>query len=151
MGKGCARWGALLSIDALSWRASFTILYCSISNCIIAFCKYLTPPWINFVLRDEVPDAKSSASIKAVFKPINSQIITYWIDKNIFNQLFNIWKYFTSSARIESTSCTCCTSSNYKNVVLLSSLESFHLVFSWRKRSFFYWFREFLCINLKTK
>jgi len=69
MGNGCARCGALCSIDARSWSASFTILYCSISSCMIAFCRYRTPPWINFVLRDDVPDAKSSASTNAVFKP----------------------------------------------------------------------------------
>lgn len=74
MGNGCARCGALCSIDARSWSASFTILYCSTSTCMIAFCKYRTPPWINFVLREEVPDAKSSASTNAVFKPLRESI-----------------------------------------------------------------------------
>lgn len=36
----------------------------------IAFCRYLTPPCISFVLLLEVPLAKSSPSISAVFKPL---------------------------------------------------------------------------------
>lgn len=35
----------------------------------IAFSKYLTPPCINFVERDDVPDAKSLHSTKPTFKP----------------------------------------------------------------------------------
>lgn len=37
----------------------------------IAFCRYRTPPWINFVDLEDVPLAKSSPSIKAVFNPGN--------------------------------------------------------------------------------
>lgn len=70
MGRGCAKCGAEYNILALSCNASFTILYCSKSSCIIAFCKYLTPPWMSFVLLLEVPLAKSSPSIKAVLRPL---------------------------------------------------------------------------------
>lgn len=35
----------------------------------MAFWRYLTPPWINFVDLDDVPLAKSLASTNAVFNP----------------------------------------------------------------------------------
>ncbi len=44
-------------------------LTCSKSKPMMAFCKYLTPPCINLVLRLLVPDEKSYFSTRAVFKP----------------------------------------------------------------------------------
>ena len=44
-------------------------LTCSLSNCIIAFCRYRTPPCINLVLRLLVPEEKSSLSTNAVLRP----------------------------------------------------------------------------------
>lgn len=48
---------------------TFTIRYCSISAFMIAAWRYRTPPWISFVLLDEVPDEKSSNSTRAVLRP----------------------------------------------------------------------------------
>lgn len=50
------------------------ILTCSESNCIIAFCKYRTPPWINLVDRDDVPLLKSYFSTKATLRPNDEQM-----------------------------------------------------------------------------
>ena len=69
IGRGCERWGAISKRLALSCKASLTSLYCSKSNPIIAFCRYLTPPWMSLVLRLLVPEEKSSFSTKATFKP----------------------------------------------------------------------------------
>lgn len=50
---------------------------CSLSSCMMAFCKYRTPPWINLVLRLLVPQEKSSLSTKAVERPVKTTILCF--------------------------------------------------------------------------
>ena len=88
IGRGKDRCGAISRRFARSCSASLTILYCSMSSCMIAFCRYLqyrystdsvqtqysstrhlTPPCISLVLRLLVPLLKSSSSTSAVVRP----------------------------------------------------------------------------------
>jgi len=124
IGSGWLRCGAEANMLARSCKASFTIRYWSISSFIMAFWRYLTPPWINFVLRLLVPDAKSSISTKAVFKPLvtasSAQPDPDAPPPIIRTSKLSVWRDLICSSLVGScllarlsfgaaAACTCCT------------------------------------------